>query len=205
VAGTRRLTDQGQERKAQLLDVATRLFAARGYADTRIIDICEAAGVAKGLFYWYFENKEALFSELVRSMRRQLRRAQAAELDPADDPVTRIRRAAEVSVRFMAEHAAFLSVIHAARADETVSALRREGADEHVADTARLIAEAQQAGQVSAEHDPTLLAQGVVATVTSFAQYHRGGRIPLDVDALSRFVGQWVMQALAGVVPAPVG
>jgi AcrR family transcriptional regulator len=204
VPGPRRLTDQGQERKAQLLDEATRLFAARGYADTRIIDICEAAGVAKGLFYWYFENKEALFSELVRSMRRQLRRAQAAAIDPTDDPVTRIRAAAEASVRFMADHAAFLSVIHAARSDETVSALRREGADEHVADTARLIAEAQAAGQVPPEHDPALLAQGVVATVTSFAQYHRSGRIALDVDALSEFVGQWVVQAIAGVIPAPV-
>ena len=60
----RRLTAQGLERKQQLLDRAAELFAERGYAETRVIDIVRAAGVAKGLFYWYFENKEALFKEL---------------------------------------------------------------------------------------------------------------------------------------------
>ena len=66
----RRHTDQGLERKQQLLDAAETLFASRGYGPTRIADICEAAGVAKGLFYWYFETKESLFAELVRSVRR---------------------------------------------------------------------------------------------------------------------------------------
>ena len=61
----RRLTAQGLERKQQLLDCAAELFAERGYADTRVLDIVRHAGVAKGLFYWYFENKEALFRELV--------------------------------------------------------------------------------------------------------------------------------------------
>jgi len=200
MAAPRQLTDQGQERKTQLLDEATRLFAEHGYADTRIIDICEAAGVAKGLFYWYFDNKEALFGELVRSMRLRLRRAQAAAIDPLDDPLTQIRRAAEASVRFLAEHSAFFSVLEGARSDRsvnaTVGALRREGADEHVADTARLISHAQRLGQVPDQHDAILLAHGVVVTVAHYAQLHRGGRIDLDVDDLARFVGQWVVNAL---------
>src|ERR1041385_8115863 len=49
MSDTRQLTAQGLERKQQLLDHAARLFAERGYADTRIVDICKAAGVAKGL------------------------------------------------------------------------------------------------------------------------------------------------------------
>ena len=64
-----RHTDQGLERKQQLLDAAEVLFAEHGYAQTRIADICAAAGVAKGLFYWYFPTKESLFAELVRTMR----------------------------------------------------------------------------------------------------------------------------------------
>ena len=59
----RRPTSQGLERKQQLLDAAARLFADRGYAETRILDICREAGVAKGLFYWYFETKEAVFRD----------------------------------------------------------------------------------------------------------------------------------------------
>ena len=67
--GDRRLTRQGHERKRQLLDHAAELFAERGYAETRVIDIVRAAGVAKGLFYWYFDNKEAVFTEIRRILR----------------------------------------------------------------------------------------------------------------------------------------
>ena len=97
MAGPRQLTEQGKERKQQLLDAAAALFAERGYANTRIADICTAAGVAKGLFYWYFETKEALFIELVRSMRTRLRRAQAAASDPEADALTRMRQGAVAS------------------------------------------------------------------------------------------------------------
>ena len=94
----RRLTAQGMERKQQLLDRAAELFAERGYAETRVIDIVRAAGVAKGLFYWYFDNKEALFEELAESIRLSLRRSQRAVLDPADAPLRNLRRGTEASV-----------------------------------------------------------------------------------------------------------
>src|SRR3954467_6972256 len=91
----RRITDQGKERKQQLVDQAAILFAERGYDDTRVVDICAGAGVAKGLFYWYFENKEALFAELVRTMRLRLRTAQAEAIDPDDRALDRIRHGTE--------------------------------------------------------------------------------------------------------------
>ena len=46
-----------------------------------VVDIVRAAGVAKGLFYWSFENKEALFRELVEMNRLRLRQHQAAAMD----------------------------------------------------------------------------------------------------------------------------
>ena len=107
----RRLTAQGQERKQQLLDRAAELFAERGFAETRVVDIVRAAGVAKGLFYWYFENKEALFRELVEQNRLRLRRAQAHAIDPAAEPLLQIRQGAEASVRYMARYAHFFALL----------------------------------------------------------------------------------------------
>jgi AcrR family transcriptional regulator len=202
VSTTRRLTDQGKERKQQLLDAAAALFASRGYGPTRIADICEAAGVAKGLFYWYFETKESLFAELVRSMRTQLRRSQAAAMDPDADPVTRIRQGAEASVRFMAEHMAFFALLEMERTDEAILPVLREGSEVYVADTARLVAEAQAAGLVPDDHDARLLAMGVHGAVSHFSHFHRSGRIELSVDELAVFVGEWVVRALTAEIPA---
>ena len=51
-----------ETRIAELLDCAQRLFFERGYDNTTVNDILEAAGLSKGAFYHYFESKEALFS-----------------------------------------------------------------------------------------------------------------------------------------------
>ena len=110
----RQLTAQGMERKQQLLDRAAELFAERGYAETRVIDIVRAAGVAKGLFYWYFDNKEALFEELAESIRLRLRRQQGAVLDPADRPLRNLRRGTEQHITDT------LALIRAGQADGTI-------------------------------------------------------------------------------------
>ena len=125
----RRHTEQGNERKQQLVHAAEQLFTQKGYGATRISDICAAAGVAKGLFYWYFPTKQSLFGELVRTMRLSLRRAQAAAMDPTADPVTRIRQGAEASVRFMAEHQMYFALLDVERTDEALSPVMREGSD----------------------------------------------------------------------------
>src|SRR5690606_5841593 len=107
----RQLTSQGRERKQQLVDCAAQLFAERGFAETRIKDIVDAAGVAKGLFYWYFENKEALFAEVAADIRLRLRKHQATAIDRDAAPLRQIRQGAQARVHFMAAHAHFVSLL----------------------------------------------------------------------------------------------
>jgi TetR/AcrR family transcriptional regulator, cholesterol catabolism regulator len=204
VATGRRLTEQGRERREQLLAAAGELFAERGYQATRIADICERAGAAKGLFYWYFDTKEALFADLVRDMRQRLRRAQAAAIDPEADPLTQLRQGTESSVRFMADHRSFFALLEGEQHAAGMSSLLSEGTDQHAADTAARIAAAQRAGLLPDHEDPMLLALGVVGAVGYFSHWHRSGRIDLDADALAAFVADWVLRALAGEVPAPL-
>jgi AcrR family transcriptional regulator len=182
------------ERKQQLLDRAAELFAAHGYAETRVIDIVRAAGVAKGLFYWYFDNKEALFEELAESIRLRLRRQQAAVLDEGAPPLVNLRRGTEASVRFMAEHAHFFSLLEVERRELT-EVLRR-GTEQHLDDTLALIRAGQADGTIRAE-DPTLLALGVVGAVGQYSHFHRTGRIALPLDELAAYVGRWVVHSVA--------
>ena len=200
----RRHTEQGNERKQQLLEAAEQLFTQKGYDATRISDICTAAGVAKGLFYWYFPTKQSLFAELVRTMRLSLRRAQAAAMDAAADPVTRIRQGAEASVRFMAEHQTYFALLDVERTDEALSSVMKEGSDVYASDVRRLIEAAQTDGLLP-DGDPSFYAIGVLGSVSSFSHAHRSGRLAIPIDDLAVLVGEWVTQALTGraATPAP--
>jgi AcrR family transcriptional regulator len=194
VEDARRLTPQGLERKQQLLDCAAELFAERGYAETRIIDIVRSAGVAKGLFYWYFENKEALFTELAENIRFRLRKHQAQVIDPAAPPLVRLRQGTEGSVRFMAEHAHFFSLLEVERANFTE--VLRQGTEQHLDDVEALVREGQADGAIL-EEDPRLLALGIVGVVGHYSHVHRAGRLGISLDDLAAFVGRFVVRSVA--------
>jgi AcrR family transcriptional regulator len=53
------------ERRQQILAVARDVFARRGYHAAKIDDIVAAAGVARGTFYLYFQDKRTIFEEIV--------------------------------------------------------------------------------------------------------------------------------------------
>jgi AcrR family transcriptional regulator len=196
-AEARQHTEHGLERKQQLLDAAGELFAARGYSATRIADICQAAGVAKGLFYWYFPTKGELFAELVRTMRLNLRRAQGAAMEPSTDAVTQIADGAEASVRFMADHAAYFALLDVERSDPEVADVLAEGAGVYLDDVRRLVEAGQRAGAI-ADAPADLVAVGVLGAVSSFSNSYRNGRLGDDitVDDLAVFVRRWVVNAL---------
>jgi AcrR family transcriptional regulator len=55
-----------EARRAQLIEVALRLFAEQGYDGTATRDIAEAAGVAEGLLFRHFPTKRALLRAVLQ-------------------------------------------------------------------------------------------------------------------------------------------
>jgi AcrR family transcriptional regulator len=190
----RQLTSQGLERKQQLLDAAARLFAEQGYASTRVVDIVEAAGVAKGLFYWYFDNKEALFRELADDIRRQLRATQREAIDRGAPALVRIAQGTVASVHFMNEHASFFSLLEVE--GRTVGDELRRGSEQHLRDVQAIIRAGQSDGTVTRHDEADLLALAVVGSVAQFSHFHRTGRVKLSVDELADYVARLVVRIL---------
>jgi AcrR family transcriptional regulator len=60
------------ERRLQILDAARDVFAKRGYARATVDDIVAEAGVARGTFYLYFDDKRDAFAELVQRFASQI-------------------------------------------------------------------------------------------------------------------------------------
>jgi AcrR family transcriptional regulator len=61
-----------EQRRRQLLDVACRVFAERGFHATAMDDIATAAGVTKPVLYQHFPSKRALFLELLDDLGKRL-------------------------------------------------------------------------------------------------------------------------------------
>ncbi|HHG3486067.1 TPA: TetR/AcrR family transcriptional regulator [Vibrio parahaemolyticus] len=52
------------DKREQIIEVATRLFAENGFENTPISTICEQAEVSKGLVFHHFKNKNELLREV---------------------------------------------------------------------------------------------------------------------------------------------
>jgi TetR/AcrR family transcriptional regulator len=50
----------GEDRRAQIIDVALTLFAEKGFAGTRTREIAEAAGISETLIFQHFKTKDEL-------------------------------------------------------------------------------------------------------------------------------------------------
>jgi len=60
-------TEQRDKRRQTILMTALDIFVHKGFAATKTQDITNAAGISEGLMFHYFETKEKLYEELVKT------------------------------------------------------------------------------------------------------------------------------------------
>jgi AcrR family transcriptional regulator len=108
-----------EDRLSRLVEVATSVFIEQGFRRTRMEDVAEALGVAKGTMYLYVESKEALFDLVCRSADQPFR--QPPELPIKSPP-------AGSTTKYITERLAANQVMPALAG--ALGGRRREAADE---------------------------------------------------------------------------
>jgi AcrR family transcriptional regulator len=82
-----------EERRAEVLRHAKRIFARKGYHRTNVADIISRARIARGTFYLYFRNKreifEVLLDQALHDLSERIRRIRMAAEEPS--PLDQLR------------------------------------------------------------------------------------------------------------------
>jgi AcrR family transcriptional regulator len=110
----RPLSKRGLDTRRRLLDAAEQVFAALGYHEASVVKITDAAGVAAGTFYLYFDSKKSIFDELVRDLNRRVRHAMK---EGSAQGTTRLEQELlgfKAYFRFTSEHPALYRIIRQA-------------------------------------------------------------------------------------------
>jgi len=99
-AGSRRALD----RRKHIMGVAARVFAEKGYYATTIADLAQAAGIAKGTIYWYFNNKRAIMLAILDDISHEITGTFTTILRDAPDGLDALLQCIEPALVLLEKH-----------------------------------------------------------------------------------------------------
>jgi AcrR family transcriptional regulator len=104
-------TRDAERTRAEIIEVATREFADKGYAGARVDEIAAKMSTTKRMIYYYFGNKERLYVEVLEHAYSGIRaieqKLDVEHLDPADA----IRQLAELTFDHHESHPDFIRLV----------------------------------------------------------------------------------------------
>jgi AcrR family transcriptional regulator len=187
-----------RKRRAEVLDIAARVFHEQGYEATSIQDIADELGVLKGSVYYYISGKEDLLFELLQDVHKAALTAVNEAVEQDGDPLQKVHAFVETLSRFNADNQERMGILlHDFRS------LSEERRREIVRDRDRydrmlrkLIVEGQEQGVVCPDIDPKLSVLAVMGMINTIYQWYRpGGRQRSDTIGAS--YADFVTRALA--------
>jgi AcrR family transcriptional regulator len=105
-----RQRDAGRTRQ-EILDVASREFADRGFAGARVDEIAEQTRTTKRMIYYYYGSKEQLFVAVLERAYAEIRAAEQTIDVEHLEPAAAIRRLAELTFDHQESHPDFSRLV----------------------------------------------------------------------------------------------
>lgn len=162
------------ETQARICEAALRRFLSDGFERTRMLDVAQDAGLAKGTLYLYFPTKEALFEGVVTQMLggavERFDLEPPREDEPTLDFVLRAMMPLVTDEQAVLRQALFRLILsEGQRFPEVLAAYRKVALDPVLAAARRIGARARSRGEIHSdalERLPMLLlAPGVLVTM----------------------------------------
>jgi AcrR family transcriptional regulator len=184
-----------QQRRAQLLAVATEVFAERGFHATSMDEVAEAAGVTKPVLYQHFPSKRALYRELLDDVDAQLVSSLVAATTSASTGRERVQEGFAAYFRFVATNrAAFRLLFGASVRNDAEFAVVAERTIERVADLVADLIEIDAAP----EHR-SVLAHAIVGMAEATSRRLGSEDTDEDPDRLASWLAEMAWFGLRGV------
>ena len=104
------VTNPEVSRREELLRIAAQLFAERGFKNTTVRDIADAAGILSGSLYHHFDSKEAMVDEILSTFQESLFASYDEILASSLSPRERIEAAVRLSFEAIDQHHAEVAI-----------------------------------------------------------------------------------------------
>jgi TetR/AcrR family transcriptional regulator, cholesterol catabolism regulator len=98
-------------RRSEIVGIAAELFASKGYANTTVREIADAAGILSGSLYHHFDSKESMIEALLRDFLERIDAQYRSVIAAAADPVDALRELVHAAFGALATDRAAVAVM----------------------------------------------------------------------------------------------
>lgn len=198
------VSPRGAATTARILDAAAKVFRARGYAGTRLVDVATEADMQTGSLYYHFDSREDLVAALLLvawERTDDVVRSAVAELPPdaaAIDRLATVIAGHLLAALALGDYTSALIQIAGQVPDEVRA--RSASRQQAYADLwRRLLADAVAAGEIRDDLDTRIVHRMVIGSLNWTVEwYDPAGRLAPD-----QLAEQVVSIVFEGVVPRP--
>ena len=181
------------QRREQLIDVATKLFASFGYDATTTAAIAKAAGVTEPILYRHFKSKQELFVAIVKSVSDATLKHWHGIIRKVTDPAQRIRLVAEGMPQHFRKLEDQYHVLHGALStsrDRKVLSVMRDHYRQIEKFFAQLVSEGQKSGAFRKDLDPRAASWQLIFSGIGYAM------INLNIGGMNRAMVDEVIESI---------
>lgn len=163
-------TARGRRTRSALIHAARETFEEMGFRDARLSDIAARAGTSYGVFYHYFETKEAILEELFTSVTGEMFNASQSSPAGPSDPLHKIEDANRKYLAVARRNAQLIAVIEEmAIRDSYFRELKLHIREPFLRRNAAGIRHLQERGMADRDLDPELSASMLGGMVEHFS------------------------------------
>ena len=187
-------------RREQLLEVALHVFAERGFHQTSMNDVADAAGVTKPVLYQHFTSKRALYLELLELVSSRLMAAIDEATSTAAGPREQVERGLRAYFRFVVDAGDEYRLMFGGGTRRDVEFAQEAARLERA--IAEVIAELITVAGL-ADHERVLLAHGIVGLAEGATRLWLTDAVDLDPDEVAARVADLAWRGLRGIRSEP--
>lgn len=165
-------TPKGRDTRQRLLAAGRTLFGDLGYANVRVSDITETAGLSPGAFYRYFPDRRELMLELLRDLTSEAFDFVRVPWDPSSPSASVMETTRRYFEFFEQNRTLFGLLVELAHIDPDVEEIGARSREQFYARIAHSLERGVQDGALRPDIDVRLAAE-LLGSMTEFYAFQR--------------------------------